>query len=172
MSRIWRRLVRELPTGWCAQSAIRLGGPDDEQSSSSGHFFILYKLLLLRYSLLVMPIIKSAIKRNKQAQLRRQRNLVVKQAVKTDVRAVQAALSTGDKKKVDSALRAAFSEIDRAVKKGTLHANTAARKKSRLNATAKLAMAAKPAKTEAKTEAKATKPAAKKTPAKKPTTKK
>lgn len=79
-----------------------------------------------------MPIIKSAIKRARQAEKRRSHNLVVKHAVKKDIKSVMTALESKDSKAVQEALRAAVSEIDRAVKKGTLHINTAARKKSRL----------------------------------------
>lgn len=77
-----------------------------------------------------MPLIKSAIKRAKQSLVRRSRNLQVKRAIKQDINAVAAALSNGDTKEVQTALSAAYSEIDRAVKKGTLHKNTAARRKS------------------------------------------
>lgn len=114
-----------------------------------------------------MPIIQSAIKRNKQAQVRRLHNLAVKSAVKADVRAVNDALATGDAKKAAEAFRAAASEIDRAVKKGTLHANTAARKKSRLNSLVKKTLAGE-VKAIAKPKASAKKkPAAKKSAAKK-----
>lgn len=114
-----------------------------------------------------MPIIKSAIKRAKQSQVRRSRNLKVLAAVKTDVKATLAAAVSGDAKGTELALSAAFSEIDRAVKKGTLHKNTAARKKSRLTKSVAKTIAAVPTaakKAAAKTEAKAT--------AKKPATKK
>jgi len=115
-----------------------------------------------------MPIIKSAIKRNTQAQARRTRNLAVKSAVKSDVRAVNDALAAGDKKKITETFRAAVSEIDRAVKKGTLHANTAARKKSRLNAVIKKSLGETKVATPAKPKASAAKkPAAKKPAAKK-----
>ncbi len=121
-----------------------------------------------------MPIIKSAIKRNKQASVRRSRNLVVKAAVKSDVRAVNDAMAAGDGKKAAEAFRLAVSEIDRAVKKGTLHANTAARKKSRLNAKLKTTMgtATKPAKVAKSAPKTASKAPAKKPAAKKPSTKK
>jgi small subunit ribosomal protein S20 len=76
-----------------------------------------------------MPIIKSAIKRSRQQIKRRRRNLTVKLAVKQDTKAVLAALAS-DPKSADAALRAAISELDRAVKKGVLHKNTAARRKS------------------------------------------
>src|ERR1019366_3687467 len=79
-----------------------------------------------------MPIIKSAIKRARQSIVRRSRNLQVKRAIHTDTRAVMDAATAGDTKVTADKLREAQSEIDRAVKKGTLHKNTAARRKSRL----------------------------------------
>lgn len=111
-----------------------------------------------------MPIIKSAIKRARQALKRRSRNLHVKREVHRDMRAVMAAAATGDTEATAKAMREAQSEIDRAVKKGTLHKNTAARRKSRLvSSSAKVLTAAQAPKPEAKPRAKkADKPAAKK----------
>ncbi|HUD11680.1 MAG TPA: 30S ribosomal protein S20 [Candidatus Saccharimonadia bacterium] len=77
-----------------------------------------------------MPIIKSAMKRAKQSLVHRHRNLHVKRAVKQDINALHAALETRDAKEIQEKLNAAYSEIDRAVKKHTLHKNTAARRKS------------------------------------------
>ena len=115
-----------------------------------------------------MPIIKSAIKRVRQTAKRRSQNLRVKAAVRQDVRTVMDALAAGDAKTAETALRAAQSEIDRAVKKGTLHKNTAARRKSRLVA-ASIKALSPVEKTEAKPKAKSIsaksatkKPAAKK----------
>jgi ribosomal protein S20 len=79
-----------------------------------------------------MPIIKSAIKRAKQALVRRSRNLQVKRAVKQDITALHNALAGTDTKLVEKSLSEAYSEIDRAVKKHTIHKNTAARRKSAL----------------------------------------
>ena len=79
-----------------------------------------------------MPIIKSAIKRAKQAIVRRSRNLQVKRAIKQDVTSLHTALAAGDAKLIETSLSAAYSEIDRAVRKHTLHKNTAARRKSAL----------------------------------------
>jgi len=136
-----------------------------------------------------MPIIKSAMKRAKQALVRRSRNLQVKRAIKQDVTALQTAITEG--KDINEKLAAAYSEIDRAVKKHTLHKNTAARRKSQLAhavaqaaGTEKVAAetkitkgAGKKAATKTTTAKKATpkataekKPAAKKAPAKKPAT--
>ena len=79
-----------------------------------------------------MPIIKSAIKRAKQSLVRRSRNLQVKRAVKQDIAALHAAITDNDPKLIEKNLSEAYSEIDRAVKKHTLHKNTAARRKSQL----------------------------------------
>lgn len=105
-----------------------------------------------------MPIIKSAIKRVRQAAKRRSRNLQVKRAIHQDVRALSDAIESGDQKTTTEALRAAISEIDRAVKKGTIHRNTAARRKSQLTKKANpvLAGTAKPVKAAPKKAAKST----------------
>jgi small subunit ribosomal protein S20 len=79
-----------------------------------------------------VPIIKSAIKRSHQALTRRSRNLHVKRAIHKDVTALATALAAGDAAAIQTSLSAAYSEIDRAVKKGALHKNTAARRKSKL----------------------------------------
>lgn len=118
-----------------------------------------------------MPIIKSAIKRAKQATVRRTRNVATKRNVKDAVKAFIT-------KPTAAALSAAHSEIDTAVKKNILNKNTAARRKANLSKIAKEAgvklVAAKkaPAKPAAakKPASTAKKPAAaKKAPAKKPT---
>ena len=120
-----------------------------------------------------MPIIKSAIKRNRQAAKRRSLNLKVRASVKADVRALTDVVAAGEAKVIAEAFQAAQSEIDRAVKKGTLHKNTASRKKSRLSAM--ITKAAKPAEKAEKPKAATTaaKPAAgNKKPAAKKTSKK
>ena len=115
-----------------------------------------------------MPIIKSAIKRAKQSLSRRSRNLQTKRAVKADVLAVHTAIASGED--VQLKLAAAYSEIDRAVRKHTIHKNTAARRKSQL-ATA-VAKATSDAPVEApKTTKGAGTAASKKTPTKKPVAK-
>lgn len=108
-----------------------------------------------------MPIIKSAIKRMKQTQVRRDRNVATKRDMKAAVKAFLAKPSA-------KTLSAAQSEIDTAVKKNVLNKNTAARRKSALarvakDAGVKLEKAAPKAKATTKAAAK---PAAKKAPAK------
>lgn len=117
-----------------------------------------------------MPIIKSAIKRARQQATRRSRNLQVKRAVHRDTRLVLDAVAAGDLEQATAALRDAQSEIDRAVKKGALHKNTAARRKSRLSAQLVALGETKPAKKAAKAEADKTE--AKKAPVKKAAAKK
>lgn len=79
-----------------------------------------------------MANIKSAKKRVLIAEANRQRNVAVKSEIKT---AIKKALSLAEGKDSD-ALNAAISSVyklcDKAVSKGVLHKNTAARKKSRL----------------------------------------
>jgi len=77
-----------------------------------------------------MPIIKSAIKRAKQAIKRHERNVVTKRDVKDATRAFIA-------KPTAKGLSAAHSEIDTAVKKNLIQKNTAARRKSQLSKIAK-----------------------------------
>jgi len=113
-----------------------------------------------------MPIIKSAKKRVKVAKKATIRNSKTKRSLKRAVKAFAAALTGG--KKVSEAHSKAQSELDKAVKKGLLHKNKVARKKSQLARAAKAAGAPKPAakkKTVAKAPAK--KAAAKKAPVKK-----
>ncbi len=93
-----------------------------------------------------MPIIASAIKRVRQQAKRRSRNLQVKRAIHNDVRAFTDAVATGDAKVISETLVAAISEIDRAVKKGTIHRNTAGRRKSQLQKLANSAQSEAPTK--------------------------
>lgn len=79
-----------------------------------------------------MPRIKSAIKRVEVAERNRDRNRSWKSAVRSAKNEVVAAAKAADAKQGKSALDSAYAVIDRAVAKGILHKNTAARKKSRL----------------------------------------
>ena len=110
-----------------------------------------------------MPIIKSAKKRVKDARKATVRNSKTKRSLKTSLKSFQAALK--GKKGVSEAQSKAQSNIDKAVKKGLIHKNKAARKKKQLAANAK-ASGAKATSSKKTTTAK--KPTAKKTPAKKP----
>jgi len=75
--------------------------------------------------------IKSAIKRIRQSEKRRVRNRAVRSRMRTYVKQANTAIVRGEEDAVE-AVRAAISELDRAAKKGIIHSNNAARRKSRL----------------------------------------
>lgn len=79
-----------------------------------------------------MPRIKSAIKRVEVAERNRNRNKSWKSAVRTARNAVTDSLSVADKAAATANLSQMYSVIDRAVVKGVIHRNAAARKKARL----------------------------------------
>lgn len=79
----------------------------------------------------------SAQKRIRQTAKRNARNQARKSRMRTFVKKVEAAIAGGKKEAAAEALRAAQPELQRAVGKGVLHANTAARKLSRLSARVK-----------------------------------
>jgi small subunit ribosomal protein S20 len=74
-----------------------------------------------------------AIKRARQAEQRRQRNASQRSTLRTAVKKVVAAINAGDREVASQAYAAAVPVIDRAAGKGLIHANKAARHKSRLN---------------------------------------
>ncbi|BCV20555.1 30S ribosomal protein S20 [Moorella sp. Hama-1] len=78
-----------------------------------------------------MPNIKSAIKRVELTRVRTLRNKAVKSSVKTAIKKFRTGLEQGEGDAATK-LRHALSAIDKAVTKGVLHPNTAARKKSSL----------------------------------------
>lgn len=78
-----------------------------------------------------MANIKSQIKRNKTNEKARLRNKAVRSNLKTRIKSAEAAAAEGSEDS-EITLRTAISTIDRAVTKGVLHKNAAARKKSRL----------------------------------------
>lgn len=79
-----------------------------------------------------MPKIKSAIKRVEVAERNRVRNKTWKSAIRTRRNEVTDAIKSADKKNAQAALSRAYQLIDKAVTKGVLHRNTAARRKARL----------------------------------------
>ncbi len=66
------------------------------------------------------------------------RNVRVKRAMKSDIKALTMAIASSDKSVADK-LKNAQSKIDKAVKAGLIHKNNAARKKSQLAQAAKSA---------------------------------
>ncbi len=83
-----------------------------------------------------MPNIKSAKKRVKVNAVKALRNKSLKSALHTSIKKADVAISTGSENK-DEALKAAIVSIDKAVAKGVLHKNTAARRKSKLTLASK-----------------------------------
>ena len=77
-----------------------------------------------------MANIKSQIKRNKQNETRRLRNKAVKSEIKTRTKNALALAAAGTPD-VD-ATKLAIKRLDKAVTKGVIHKNQAARRKSRL----------------------------------------
>ena len=81
-----------------------------------------------------MANIKSAKKRILTAERNYERNVAFRSAIKTAVKKVivLAQAKEKDQAAINTALSAAYKLCDKAVSKGILHKNTAARKKSRL----------------------------------------
>jgi small subunit ribosomal protein S20 len=84
----------------------------------------------------------SARKRIRQTQKRTARNQARKARMRTFVKKVETAIASGDRAAATEALRAAQPEMQRAAGKGVVHANTVARKLSRLSARIKAIAAA------------------------------
>ena len=79
-----------------------------------------------------MANIKSALKRIKVIEFKTQRNKMIVSSLRTSVRRFEDALKAGNTDEAKALYKTAAKLIDRAAAKGTLHKNTAARKKSRL----------------------------------------
>ena len=77
-----------------------------------------------------MPNIKSAKKRVSVTSTKTLRNQMFKSAMKTSIKKYKAALADGNKELAAATYKEAVKYIDKAVSKGILHANHAARKKS------------------------------------------
>ena len=76
----------------------------------------------------------SALKRARQTEKRTANNQANTSRFRTAMRKFRTALTAGDKKAAQESFRATVSAIDKAIQKGTIHRNTAARYKSRLSA--------------------------------------
>jgi len=76
--------------------------------------------------------IKSQKKRNITNEKARQRNVAVKSALKTAVRRVRTAATSGDAEAAAAALQTASKALDKAASKGVIHKNQAANRKSGL----------------------------------------
>ena len=84
-----------------------------------------------------MANIKSAKKRARQSEVRREHNASMRSRMRTAIKRVRRAIDSGDKAGATSALSSAYSVLDATVGKGVVHRNMAARSKSRLSAAVK-----------------------------------
>jgi small subunit ribosomal protein S20 len=76
--------------------------------------------------------IQSAVKNIRKSRKRRDINRARRSALRTEIKRVRLALEKKDGASARKALPTALSTIDRAVSKGVMHRNAAARHKSRL----------------------------------------
>ena len=90
-----------------------------------------------------MPNHKSAEKRVRQNEKRREINRSNRSRLRTAIKKFRSAVSGGDEASVQALLPETVSTIDKAVQKGVLHRNAAARYKSRLTVRANQAAAQK-----------------------------
>lgn len=79
-----------------------------------------------------MPNNAQAKKRMRQNVVRRLRNRARKAQIRTYGRKVQEAIAKGDLKTAEAEFLTFQKKVDKAAKVNTIHANTAARKKSRM----------------------------------------
>ncbi len=79
-----------------------------------------------------MPHHKSAWKRLRQTEVRRQRNVHIRTRMRTVIKKVRAAIEAQDVERAEALLKDAISIIDKTRTKGVIHARTASRKVGRL----------------------------------------
>ncbi len=84
---------------------------------------------------------RSAEKRHRQSLKRRDRNRSARSATRTQVTKARSLIEAGTLPEAEAAVREAASVLDRAQKKGVIHARNAARRKSRLTARYNAALA-------------------------------
>jgi small subunit ribosomal protein S20 len=93
----------------------------------------------------------SAKKRVRQNEKRRAQNRSRKDTIKTQLKTFNAALTSGDLPKAETELRLVTKRLDKVAAKGTIHKNTAARRRSRLTLKLNAQRAAKAGGTQAAT---------------------
>jgi len=79
-----------------------------------------------------LPQIKSAQKRVRQVEKRQLRNKSVLSQCKTNITKAEKFIFSGEMESAEAAVVTALRSLDKAVEKGILHANNAARRKARL----------------------------------------
>jgi small subunit ribosomal protein S20 len=83
----------------------------------------------------------SALKRARQTEKKTAINRASKSRMRSALRLLRTALTSGDKTELETTFRETVSALDKSVQKGILHKNTASRYKSRLAARVKAATA-------------------------------
>lgn len=81
----------------------------------------------------VLANIKSALKRIKVTKFKTRRNKMIVSSLKTSIKRFEDSIKAGNMNDAKELYKKVASLIDKAVAKGTIHKNTAARKKSRLS---------------------------------------
>ncbi len=76
----------------------------------------------------------SSLKRARQTVVRTEVNRANRSRVRSALRSMREALTSGDRAAAQAQFRLTVSALDKAVQKSVLHKNTASRYKSRLNA--------------------------------------
>ncbi|HEV3136498.1 MAG TPA: 30S ribosomal protein S20 [Pirellulales bacterium] len=84
-----------------------------------------------------MPNTQSAKKRLRQSIVRRARNRAAKSSIKGQIRKVRDAIAEANLETAEAEFRLAAKRLDKAAATGIVHANLAARVKSRLSAAIK-----------------------------------
>lgn len=79
-----------------------------------------------------MANLKSAKKRMRQNEKRRLHNRRYRAAARTHVKRTRALIAAGELNEAEKAMQQAVSTLDKAARKGVIHPNNAARRKSRL----------------------------------------
>jgi len=79
-----------------------------------------------------LPQIKSAQKRVRQVEKRQLRNKSVLSQCKTNITKAEKFIFSGELESAEAAVVTALRSLDKAVEKGIIHANNAARRKARL----------------------------------------
>ncbi|MFC2020702.1 30S ribosomal protein S20 [Chloroflexota bacterium] len=79
-----------------------------------------------------MPVTKSAEKQMRGSEKERLQNKAFRSLCKTNITKAEKLIFSGELEKAHNAVTAAISSLDTAAEKGIIHANNAARRKSRL----------------------------------------
>ncbi len=79
-----------------------------------------------------MPNVRSAKKRMRQNEKRRDRNRVAKASLRTCLKKAENAITEDDREKALEAVKTASRKLDKTAQKGIIHSKKASRSKSRL----------------------------------------